>query len=474
MTKQSGSSYRQAALDPDFESDVDVDGYVTQLLVLPDRSIIMSLDGGRVPTRYCKTDPEGKIDTSFGTNGYLTLPFPSGVSPFLTAGLHSLPGTGKVLIRLLVRVRSDENTSMDPVTMPATARLFEDGRLDQDYGKDGVQFYVLPFEEEKERSDVSDSLKNQKKPHAQTEVKNALLGDLGLTSEQLKSAKDGNCQRSAHDDGIQNTSDWGGFIHLPEGGCFLATEIYQSGTDFLNYKLHGYLIKLTESGELDKSFNNVGYLQLEPGKKFYPTGLYLTPGGDSFIVSGAVRSPTELRGSESFVMKIDSSGNLDSQFADHGYFKISTEVGYFPCQRMIPADENLIIVGNVAGGIFLASLNQEGQIPKSFNGGKIKIIYPLTGPNLPISDAFLDSNGKIVVCGRFQTPLGEPNDGLIGRFDAQTGEPDAGFGDENGLARVEGAQWCDAGALQGSKYLFGTVRSAGGSTLERVLGDSQI
>lgn len=440
MTKQSRPSHQQAVPDPTFKSNVEIGyQYITQLLVLPDKSIIMSIDSASSEvSRYCKTDSEGKIDTTFGTEGYLTLPFPREAKPFLTTGLHSLPGTGKVLIRLLVRWTSDNDT--DPITFPATARLSEDGRLDEDYGTGGVQFYVLPLGDEK------------------------TLGDVSAPPERY----------SATSQRIQNTCDWGGFIPLAEGGCFLTTETFQFGTEETNYKLQSFLMKLTNSGELDTTFNKTGYVRLVPEKRWYPTGLHLaSTEGDSFIVSGEVPATRE-SGGESFVMKIDSSGELDHSFGNDGYFKLYTDLGWFPCQRMIPVEKNFLIVGNISGGIFLASLNQEGEIPEDFNGGKIKVIYPETGLDLLLSDAFLDSKGKIVVCGRHVTPFGEPNFGLIGRFDAKTGEPDAGFGDEYGLAKVEGEQWCTASALQESDYLFGTRRgSEDGGTVVRLLAGSQ-
>ncbi|WP_285426720.1 hypothetical protein [Pseudomonas sp. efr-133-TYG-103a] len=440
MTKQSHTSDQKAVPDPAFVSDVDSGNeYITQLLVLPDNSIIMSIDSGStVPSRYCKTDSEGQVDSSFGKEGYLTLPFDPDVNPFLTTGLHSLPGTGKVLIRLLVRLTSNDNGV--PVTVPATARISEDGTLDESYGKGGVQHYLLPFEDNKKLSDALPPLDRY----------------------------------SAQNEDIQNRCDWGGFIPLAEGGCFLAAETFQLGTEPWNYKLHTYLIKLTESGELDTAFNEQGYVRLMPEKRWFPTGLHLaSPEGDSFIVSGEVPATAEVREGESFVIKVDSSGNLDHSFAENGYFKKFTEVGYFPCQRMIPVKENLIIVGNVAGGIFLASLNNQGEIPEEFNGGEIKIIYPETGPDLPLSDAFLDSEDRIVVCGRYMTPFGDPNFGMIGRFDAESGEPDPGFGDKYGLANVEGARWCTAGALQESNYLFGIRRTLDGGTVVRWLADSQ-
>jgi uncharacterized delta-60 repeat protein len=128
---------RLAQLDPSFGHGGIVTtafvGYPADVIVLPDRSLLVLMSPADVAhdeialARYL---PNGSLDKSFGTRGFVTTQFGDGISPSaMTLG----PG-GKILV-VGTGFIGPENHTTDVVTL---VRYDSNGSLDRTFGSDGI------------------------------------------------------------------------------------------------------------------------------------------------------------------------------------------------------------------------------------------------------------------------------------------------------------------------------------------------
>lgn len=120
----------------------DFDGLITRLVLQPDGKIIA---GGITTAGDTNSDfalarynPDGSLDTSFGTDGKVTTDFNKGADFLSALGLQS---DGKI-------VAFGDVDLPDPLRLnsqPCLARYTQDGRLDTSFGSDGKVMINDPF-----------------------------------------------------------------------------------------------------------------------------------------------------------------------------------------------------------------------------------------------------------------------------------------------------------------------------------------
>lgn len=157
----------------------------------------------------------------------------------------------------------------------------------------------------------------------------------------------------------------------------------------------GVVYRRHADGEQDGSFGNAGKAIFLTGNNFVSTLHMARSAGTSFYLAGEV-------GNDGFILRMNTSGELDQGFADGGVYAVRMiDARYTACRRVIElANGKIVALINSSGSdngaaCYLMCLTATGQIDLTFNRGE-----PLRVPGEVGEDMTLQADGKILVAHR--------------------------------------------------------------------------
>lgn len=365
---------------------------------------------------YCcvKLDSRGKLDTAFGTAGYVNGRFDDDNGGVTHSHAHEIVklDDGKLL---LVGIFFDGSLNKSK----ALVRLNPNGSLDADFGHQGKVIIDL--------KDESKLLHRSRRP--------ALLA-AQPTGQNLRSTV------------------------LPDGRILLHEHV---GWGF--EKTTTAIIRLSAQGALDESFGENGIVHISH-PEFSHTLLndLLAKQDGTYVLAGDVHND-DLNSVTGLLTRLTHTGEIDTSFAGEGYELVTPAHTHtdFHVEKLIgQTNRRLLTVGSTYGGDvagLLVSREADGSKNIQFNSGE-PLQTRLGGYQTIWHSASIMSNGKILVCGLVQTS--GPASCVIARF-IDDGKLDTSYANGKGWRMFAiGQAFRDAASFTEDKVTFlGSVDVAG-------------
>ena len=325
---------------------------------------------------------DGTPDTSFGPTANGLVQVKFPKGIDANVRSFAIQSDGKILIEAIGTAQP----------MSCFARFKPDGSLDSDFGKDG--FAIIPLQ--------GNGKKNLPPPEdSDTDPRHSAGGLMGLEL-------------------------------LPDG-------------KILACHFHGVILRLTKDGELDKSFNGTGFLEVVHPD--YPTNAASLNGilrrdDGNYVAAGT------LKGDQNDAMFVccDTNGTLDTSFGSNknGFVVIkgTPEPRGLGIERLAKQTNKRILgigadYANPYESGLLISLESDGKPNIEFNQGK-PLYTRLADEKMRTLWWGGDSdseNDKVVVAGGLGSPAFKDNLIVVARFNAN-GEMDTTFGKEQGWVKT--------------------------------------
>lgn len=352
----------------------------TTLLAGPEGSALLE-NGGTV----VRLQPDGAVDTGFGTGGRLKVAFSLGGGRSFGSGSVAVDPEGRVLV--FGSIDNKNRTAIGPENRPveasvaAVARFTAEGKLDRSFG----------------------------------EGKGYFEGSLGIGPESTS--------------GLTRVSSLAGGVDSigrpvfvagspsPGGGCEAKPTVIPQPVA---------VARLTESGQLDPTFG----------------------GGDGVVpISGSGSSPAlATAGTEETVVGVGREGSFKASCGiGTTIYRLGgggePVAGFGPGGRrsfkvlklsLVEPSGSLILAGQVGRTLTLSRVLGNGAVDRGFGtGGTANVVLPLA-TGIHVRPAALDSQGRILLAGYVASPRSgpsKPSSFVVGRL-LPDGTIDRGFGKE--------------------------------------------
>ena len=331
---------------------------------------------------------DNSLDTGFGEAGYA----------YIDLSTESLPETDGYLMsihmltdgKLLARLETSVTLKGRHVTCLVLARFTGTGDKDPEFGSNGLQIHPL----------------------------------LGLPSvlpeplrQPVRRVPEPREPRFPYE-------EYGDISVLADGKLLVLT----TARDLTENTHRPYVLRLTDSGALDPTFNGNGLMEPDSYMWFKPYRM-LVQSDDKLVISG------EHPGIH-FIARFDQAGTLDTTFGNNGYFT-DLELGnydYSSFLKLLPdGSGNLVCSGQRGsqtpterGVTVVCKIDSNGHAAADFNAGKTVVIEPREVGKAVLStfDSFIDDSNRIVLGGRHLF-IGENigMEGFVARLLAN-GQPD--------------------------------------------------
>lgn len=378
---------------------------VQETVVQPDGKIVAV--GTAHPSLYeyqpsiTRLNPDGSLDTSFGTGGTVKLKLPKGTTGRVYSGnAVDLQPDGKILVGVSSEYRAETRKSSADEQF-AVARLNPNGSLDTSFGNKGGWWLANTANLGEEVQDLAvvpagDSFSIYVGCHA-----------TGFTVARLTPA------------GLPDpTYGSGGFAVLQVPSGIIEMAVAPNGTAVIVGT--SYIGVFSPAGLPDTSFNGTGYVET---RTTTPSGIvaYQFKGvaiqGDNIVVAGVFGATGVL--SRGCVARYTMSGTLDPTFGTDGVYFTPAELaplgGYSFHDLTVGADGSISLVGATQRrnesdpfqpGLLIGHLSADGLADVSFGTDGNGLI------NRPDLHAYtlgsrttltLDASGNLLVSGRFGT-----------------------------------------------------------------------
>ncbi|AMB86500.1 hypothetical protein AWM79_14785 [Pseudomonas agarici] len=316
---------------------------------------------------------DGSMDTSFGESGSLAGGFETeGESTGIS--LCPLPD-GRILLFGLHYL--DERR-----TLPAVARFFADGRLDPQFGNQGIQVLRLP----------------------------------------------GNLSEGPRDGwlppGLPGVESCSGSLQ-PDGKILLSLNHNYACADHV-----GLLVRLEPDGALDHSFNGHGFVVVRRQRvNTWLSCVQVQPDG-KILAGGSIDFP-----SSGLIVRYLADGRLDSAFGDEGYLSVRfAGASSMVTQLARGAQDQVLCVGNrfdPLGGA-LQGFTANGYVTGRFNKGEA-VLLEIDAPASQWAAIAVQADGTILAAG--STVGGFDSDLVLARY-LPNGRLDRDFAAGQGWART--------------------------------------
>jgi uncharacterized delta-60 repeat protein len=127
----------------------------------------------------------------------------------------------------------------------------------------------------------------------------------------------------------------------------------------------------------------------------------------------------------SYVVRVTTQGELDTSFNELGYVEVrGAGYGMKLGQLRLTRDEKIVVIGLLKGQGAIVRLNSSGTMDSSFGSEGFVPVSMIVGANAQLSDVLLTDGGNIRIVGSFIDESG--NRTLLTGFDS-SGQPDANF-----------------------------------------------
>lgn len=323
---------------------------------------------------------------------------------------------------------NDHNTSLVTVKTPTgtfLGRRLENGDADTGFGTDGFARVMYAVDAESTVASAIHVLSSGKLLVVGLHGKTALSKFIGLTQFNA----DGSL-----DEGFGNLGRKVVVFDDHENGHGLTTTVRSTVQDkYIFVALsdrESRIARLTANGELDKTFNDTGFVLVTPPNARMTRVVNLFSLDNAIFAGGTV----QLDRYSGFTTRLTASGAIDNGYGTQGY-RITTVDGKQAHANfaITVADSTIVLGGGWAGGAsndargILSSCTQGGQNNPDFNGGN-DLYTPVPGTNMGWVDATTSSDHMTLVA--YARPHNQPASLAIARFSLR-GELDTDFA-ENG------------------------------------------
>jgi len=231
-------------------------------------------------------------------------------------------------------------------------------------------------------------------------------------------------------------------IKLDSSGNIYVVGYYFDDDSTSSYSAKGIVVKILSTGVLDTSFGTDGVLEIDYSSFVALFGLDFDSAQNIILSGGTATDFMDSSTVDSFLSKIDSSGNIDEGFGSSGYvvydFGGSTED--YNYDIVIDSSGNIVAGGHLDNGsdndLYIARFTSLGALDTTFNSGTGYFTDDISsGYDEEIREIALATSGNILFCGR--TESGGNYDSLIGSIDVTTGQLDTAFNSGTGYVQED-------------------------------------
>ncbi|HYY43019.1 MAG TPA: hypothetical protein VE775_09825, partial [Pyrinomonadaceae bacterium] len=362
------------------------------LVVQPDGKIVLAGIANDPGTSFAsdfalaRYNSNGSLDTTFGTGGLVTTPFPGNSA---AANDIKLQADGK----LVVAGTATDNSTFNSVF--ALARYNSDGTLDTSFDTDGratVDFTELTFEEARALA-------------LQTDGKIVVVGEGSSAFAVARLNANGSLDTSFDTDGKTMTAFGGTFeeaddvVIQADGKIVAVGQTSRSVAADDNFALARY----NSDGSLDTSFDGDGKVITDFGLVDSGRAAVIQPDGKIVVVGTA---GTLAGGSFFAVARYNTNGALDTSFDTDGKVLTDSSGGRFNLGALAVAlqtDGKIVAAGDDNASsqrdFGVMRYNTNGSLDTSFGtGGIVTTDFPLNDDS--ITALLTQSDGKLVAVGR--------------------------------------------------------------------------
>ncbi len=243
---------------------------------------------------------------------------------------------------------------------------------------------------------------------------------------------------------LDTTFGIGGIVEVGSAGEALAVAIQPADGKIVLTTANGVnresiIVRLTTTGALDTSFNSAGLVYLRTTvNHFDPYGLAIQADG-KIVISGDTITTRKMA-----TVRLNSNGSFDNTFGTAGFVETDPNLGDSAARSLMIQSDGKIVVGGApqssATSLSAAVIryNSNGSLDTGFDGDGIKTFPRTPGVNNSVNGLVQQSDGKIMMSVAVDSgsTLVE-RDFSLARLNSD-GSFDNSF-DGNGLAK---SQWC--------------------------------
>jgi len=340
----------------------------------------------------------GDLDTTFGGGDGLVISYPVPSDPGRSdhASDLAIQPNGKIIAVGGSYVYSTGNSDF------AVLRFNTDGSLDSTFSGDGRLITNLGGSD---RANGVAIQPNGKIVAVGEKCSSSGPCDVALVRYNLN----GTLDTTFSGDGKQ-TNDFGGgnngssSLAIQSNGKIVVAGYMWNGTDN-DLAIYRYL----SNGSLDTTFSSNGMVNIGFGAGKQDTAADLVIQSDGKIVVAGYTGNVAAANSNFAIARLNTNGSLDTTFGGDG--KLTTNFGgddlasavTLQADGKIMAAGEKFDLGTNISSVALARYGIDGSLDTTFNGTGKKIFSIVTGKNSSARDAIIQSDGKIVVAGSFNS-----------------------------------------------------------------------
>jgi uncharacterized delta-60 repeat protein len=408
--------------------------WATAVAVQKDGDIVLAGQAGSGPGStfdIVRLRADGTNDTSFGTNGHVTVQF-NGATTEVVSSVAIDPDTQKILVAGTITTTDGQSTD----TAFAVARLNADGSLDTGFNGSGEETVEVGGQATARGATTASVTLST--VALQDNGKVLLSGTVFTRQFQVANTESLVVVRLNKDGGVDTSFGSGGQASVPvavaasnsagaaaplavgeDGKIVVAgTTGAPQGTAAANYFT---VARLTSAGQLDTTFGTGGQTSFGFGTNLDNEVTSVAVLGNGRVVVGGFTRPDGSTGSNSdfALAKLNADGSLDTDFNGTGVQTLGFDLGGTNADQInalaVQDDGKILAVGsavtatlsNVNGDpvtsahFALARFNKDGSLDSSFGaGGKVDFGYALGAlADDQATAVALAPDGRLIVAG---------------------------------------------------------------------------
>ena len=362
-------------------------------------------------------NPDGSLDTSFGSNGFTKMDIWTSDSVYETGISIAVLPDGKIVVGV------GEPTTGNNQQKFGVARFNSDGTADTSFGTAGAASFSVGTENAASAHGMAMDAKGNILLVGESQWR--VSGTVYQYTTVLRVKPDGTLDTTFGTSGIVTTNvgattDYNyasGIAVQPDG------KIVVVGTQAGAYLLT--VLRYNDNGSLDTTFNSSGIATFNVASS-YDGGTAVAVQSDGKIVVGG----NGYNGSNNdfLVLRLTSTGTLDTEFNTTGKVILNLGADDTVKDVAVQSDGKILVSGASGGQTAFVRLNSNGSLDTTFDGdGKLVVAGSETG-----EAAVLQGDGRIVAVGSHPDPTWVYFDLAVDRFNAD-GTADGSFGAANTL-----------------------------------------
>ena len=344
---------------------------------------------------------DGGLDTSFSTDGLLTIQFGEQYY-YGMANAVAVQSDGRIVLAGTLR----ENNNPTTYSRIGLARLNIDGSLDSSFSGDGLVISELTGSAE-----ASSML-------VQPDGRIVVAGAWNDSATLWRFNSDGSYDTRFSGDGVTSMASVGTLISsivLQPDGRILAAG-YQRPSSFLNTGFGSVLMvaRFNANGSLDSTFGVKGKM-LDPGSRQRTADdIVLLPDGRFAVVGDTTFYRQGIETSQMAVSRYNPDGSIDGpfgtrlidQYESFGYNDFeSVNVTSWSSTLLRQPDGKLVVGGYSDRRLVVARINEDGSPDSSFGGdGLTDTLLP--NHTLRPTNVLLQPDGKLIISGTVRATTG--------------------------------------------------------------------